>query len=794
MAIFSVYFKCGQIRYSIPEEMRKGLFVGDVAKDLGLDIRRLVSGRARLVIDDKGILVVNERMDRERLCGDVTPCSFSFELILENPMELHRITVEVLDINDHAPVFPSNEPIRFEVSELAAIGVQFPLQTAEDLDVGQNALKDYVLSPNDHFILKQHANPDGSKNVEMVLQKPIDREQRPDLHLKLIAVDGGSPQKSGSVNIEVTVLDANDNVPVFNQTVYKATVVENTVKGTSVITVNATDADSGPNGLITYSLSKTKGSAADIFSIDDGAATIYVSGEIDFEKQKKYEVRVEAKDQGGLIGTTKVIVDVIDINDNAPVISVMSFSSPLLENAPIGTTVAILNIKDADADKNGQIKCSVDGKLPFTIKSSLTNYYNLVLDQELDRESVPDFNITIKATDFGSPPLSASTELHLKISDVNDNAPLFDRSSYSAHIMENNPPGYSIFAVSARDSDWNQNSRISYFLEDTQVGGNPVSAYVSLNSQTGVLSAIRSFDYEQIKQFQLLVKAQDGGSPPLSSNVTVKILIQDQNDNPPQVLYPVQTGGSVVAEMVPRSADVGYLVTKVVAVDVDSGQNAWLSYKLQKATDRALFEVGSQNGEIRTIRQVTDKDAVKQRLTVIVEDNGQPSRSATVIVNVAVADSFPEVLSEFTDFPHDKEYNDNLTFYLVLALAVVSFLFITCLVVIISVKIYRWRQSRILYHSNLPVIPYYPPRYSDTLGTGTLPHVYNYEVCRTTDSRKSDNKFGGAGGQNVLIMDPSSTGTMQRIQSEKSILDEPDSPIEVNSLVHGHPCQRFYIQ
>uniref|UniRef100_A0A3Q3E287 Cadherin domain-containing protein n=1 Tax=Labrus bergylta TaxID=56723 RepID=A0A3Q3E287_9LABR len=258
--------------------------------------------------------------------------------------------------------------------------------------------------------------------------------------------------------------------------------------------------------------------------------------------------------------------------------------------------------------------------------------------------------------------------------------------------------------------------------------------------------------------------------------------ITDQNDNPPQVLYPVQTGGSVVAEMVPRAADVGYLVTKVVAVDVDSGQNAWLSYKLQKATDRALFEVGLQNGEIRTIRQVNDKDAVKQRLTVIVEDNGLPSRSAAVIVNVAVADSFPEVLSEFTDFTHDKEYNDNLTFYLVLALAVVSFLFITCVVVIISVKIYRWRQSRTLYHSNLPVIPYYPPRYSDTLGTGTLQHVYNYEVCRTTDSRKSDCKFGRAGSQNVLIMDPSSTGTMQRIQSEKSILDEPDSPLEVSLL------------
>ncbi|XP_078025483.1 protocadherin gamma-A3-like [Epinephelus lanceolatus] len=783
----------GQIRYSIPEEMKKGSVIGNVAQDLGLDLRRLRSGRARIVTGenihytelktDKGILVVNERIDREQLCGDVTPCSFSFEVILENPMELHRVTVEVLDINDHAPVFPNKDKsISLEISESAVVGVKFPLWSAEDRDVGQNGLQHYVFSPNDNFILKQHANPDGSKYVEMVLQKPLDRERHPHLSLKLIAVDGGTPQRSGTVNIDVTVLDANDNEPLFNQSAYKASVMENTLKGTGIVTVNATDADSGSYGLISYSLSQTTGSAANIFSIDENTGKVSVSGQIDYERDRKYEVRVEAKDQGGLTGTSKIVVDVIDVNDNAPVINIMSFSSPLSEDARPGTTIAILNIKDADSENNGQIKCSIDGKLPFKIESSLTNYYNLISDQHFDRESVSEYNITITATDLGSPPLSSSTILHLKISDVNDNAPLFDKSSYSAYITENNSPGVSIFAVSARDSDWNQNARVSYLLEDTQVSGSPVSTYVSLNSESGVLSAVRSFDYEQIKQLQLVVKAQDGGSPPLSSNATVKILIQDQNDNPPQVLYPVQTGGSVVAEMVPRSADVGYLVTKVVAVDVDSGQNAWLSYKLQKATDRALFEVGLQNGEIRTIRQVTDKDAVKQRLSVIVEDNGQPSRSATVIVNVAVADSFPEVLSEFTDFAHDKEYNDNLTFYLVLALAVVSFLFITCLVVIISVKIYRWRQSRILYHSSLPVIPYYPPRYSDTLGTGTLQHVYNYEVCRTTDSRKSDCKFGRAGSQNVLIMDPSSTGTMQRIQSDKSILDEPDSPLEVSQI------------
>nr|AAU06399.1 protocadherin cluster 2 gamma 16A [Danio rerio] len=303
--------------------------------------------------------------------------------------------------------------------------------------------------------------------------------------------------------------------------------------------------------------------------------------------------------------------------------------------------------------------------------------------------------------------------------------------------------------------------------------------YAELKTDKGILVVSERIDREQLCgdvtpcsfSFEIILENPMELHP-------VTIFIQDQNDNAPQVLYPVQSGASVVAEIVPRSADVGYLVTKVVAADVDSGQNAWLSYKLHKATDRALFEVGAQNGEIRTVRQVTDKDAVKQRLTVVVEDNGQPSRSATVNVNVAVADSFPEVLSEFTDFTHDKEYNNNLTFYLVLALAAVSFLFVTCLVIIISVKIYRWRQSRLFYKSSLPVIPYYPPRYADTVGTGTLQHAYNYEVYRTTDSRKSDYKFVRPASQNVLIVDPNSTGTVQRAHTENNMLDGLDSPVE----------------
>ncbi|XP_039872134.1 protocadherin beta-16-like [Simochromis diagramma] len=790
ISIFYIGYVVGQVSYSIPEEMPKGSVVGNIARDLGIDVRRLKSGKSRIFTSDsaeyielsreRGVLLLKERIDRESLCRQTTPCALHLQIILENPMELFRITVEITDINDNSPSFKNDEK-RFEISESAVTGSKFVLERAVDADIGINGLKNYSLRPTDNFVLKIENQADGQKKVEMVLQKPLDREKEEQISLLLNAVDGGDPQMSGTVKIYVTVLDANDNAPVFTKSVYKATIAENSQKGTTVTTVSASDADKGTNGDVSYLVSATMDSVSDIFTVNQNGEVILV-GEVDFEKAKYYQIDIEAKDSGGLSDSSKVIVDVIDINDNEPVISILSKSDSIPENSPHNTVILMFSVYDSDSSNNGQVNCRLNSNIPFTITAASNDFYSLVTDSDLDRERASEYKITLTCSDEGVPSLSSSVTLTLHISDVNDNVPVFERSSYEAYIVENNTPGLLIFTVKATDADWNQNARVSYILEDSSVNGVPVSSYVSVSADSGVIHAVRSFDYEQIKDFHFRVKAQDGGSPPLSSNVTVKIMIQDQNDNPPQVLYPVQTGGSLVAEMVPRSADVGYLVTKVVAVDVDSGQNAWLSYKLQKATDRALFEVGLQNGEIRTIRQVTDKDAVKQRLTVIVEDNGQPSRSATVIVNVAVADSFPEVLSEFTELTHDKEYNDNLTFYLVLALAVVSFLFITCLVVIISVKIYRWRQSRILYHSNLPVIPYYPPRYSDTLGTGTLPHVYNYEVCRTTDSRKSDCKFGRAGSQNVLIMDPSSTGTMQRIQSEKSILDEPDSPLEVSLM------------
>ncbi len=790
LCVFVMAVARGQVRYSIPEEMTKGSLVGNIVQDLGLDVKRLKSGRARIFTEDsreyiglnvdKGTLVVKERIDREELCAQVSPCSLHFQIILENPMELHRIDVEILDINDHAPVF-INKEIHLQISELALPGARYSIDSANDADEGLNSLQTYKLNPNDHFVLKTLSHTDGTKYVEMILQNLLDREKQEEYNLMLTAFDGGSPQKTGTLKINIIVLDANDNAPVFSQSVYTALVPENAPMGSLILKISATDADQGTNNKVSYSFSQSSKGISNMFNVDPSNGDIVLTGPLDFEKNKKYELNVVATDIGGLTDTAKVMVEITDVNDNAPVINVISFSNPLPENSAPETVIAMLNVKDLDSGKNGQVRCFIHQSLPFRIRQSSSNFYSLITDQILDREKMSEYNITITAIDEGSPSFSTNKTLTLKISDVNDNAPVFQRQSYTAYVMENNSPGVSVLSVKAHDKDSGNNARISYFLEDILVNGVSASTIISVNAENGDIIAVRSFDYEQTKDFNIRVKAQDGGNPPLSSNVSVKIMIQDQNDNAPQVLYPVQSGASVVAEIVPRSADVGYLVTKVVAVDVDSGQNAWLSYKLQKATDRALFEVGLQNGEIRTVRQVTDKDAVKQRLTVVVEDNGQPSRSATVNVNVAVADSFPEVLSEFTDFTHDKDYNDNLTFYLVLALAVVSFLFIVSIIAILSVKCYRWRREQMFYKSgaNLPVIPYYPPVYADVGGTGTLQHVYNYEVCRTTDSRKSDLKYGRPCSESIISLDSSGTQTLTHAQRAK--LNNDDSFDQVSS-------------
>uniref|UniRef100_A0A672YJL5 Cadherin domain-containing protein n=1 Tax=Sphaeramia orbicularis TaxID=375764 RepID=A0A672YJL5_9TELE len=749
-----------EVSYSIPEEMKPGTVIGNIAKDLGLDVNTLATRKARIDSEENnerfsvihlinGDLSVAERLDRESLCGTKPSCILTQELVLENPLELHRLNLHIQDINDNNPQF-KREIIRMEISESAEKGTRFSIEEAHDADIGQNSVQKYSLQNNNNFILMIDAN-----KVELVLENKLDRETQQEILLSLTAADGGSPQRSGTVMIQVTVLDANDNAPVFTQTVYKASLPENSPLDTVVVIVSATDADDGMNGEVTYDFGHVSETDEKIFSIDGKTGEIKVIGNTDFEKKKAFELRVMAKDGLGLSSYAKVYIDLTDVNDNPPIIHLKSVTNPIPENASPGTEVGIINVQDRDSENNKQVRCSIQQGVPFKLVPSIKNYFSLVTTEQLDRELVSDYNITITATDEGSPPLSSSKTVQLSVADINDNPPVFEEQSYSAYVTENNKPGSTLCSVSARDPDWRQNGTVIYSLLPGEVNGAPVSSYLSVNGDTGVIHAVRSFDYEQFRSFKVHVMARDNGSPPLSSNVTVSVFVSDVNDNSPQILYPTPEGNSFMTELVPKAAHGGSLVSKVIAVDADSGQNAWLSYQIVKSTDPGLFTIGLHSGEIRTQRDISESDNMKQNLInliVSVKDNGQPPLSATCAMYLLISDNLAEV-PELKDISYDEK-NSKLTSYLIIALVSVSTIFLTFIIIIMGVRFCRRRKPRLLFDGAVAIpSAYLPPNYADVDGTGTLRSTYNYDAYLTTGSRTSDFKFVSSYNDNTLPAD-----------------------------------------
>ncbi|KAM9413758.1 protocadherin gamma-A11-like isoform 14-T14 [Salvelinus alpinus] len=748
--LLPLHFANGDVSYSFPEEMKRGSVIGNIAKDLGLEASRLSARKARIDTEGNrkrycdinlstGDLIVAERIDREGLCGKKALCVLNQELVLENHLELHSISLHVQDINDNSPQF-KEEVIKIEIAELSVKGARFLLDEPRDADIGQNTVQSYTLERNDHFILNVNTKSGGRKNAELVLDKELDREQQQEFKLLLTAVDGGTPQRSGTVVIHVTVLDANENAPVFSQAVYKASLPENSPLDTLVITVSASDIDEGPNGEVLYDFDHVSDENNIVFSLDHKTGELRVIGSLDYEDESLYEMQISAKDGLGLASSSTLIIEITDINDNVPVIYLQSLTHSIPENASPGTEVGIINVQDRDSENNRQVRCSIQQNVPFKLVTSIKNYYSLVTTGELDRELVSDYNITITATDEGSPPLSSSKSVQLSVADVNDNPPVFEEQSYKAHVTENNKPGVSVCTVTARDPDWRQNGTVIYSLLPGEVNGVQVSSFLTVNGDTGVIHAVRSFDYEQFRSFKVHVVARDNGSPPLSSNVTVSVFITDVNDNSPQILYPATERNSFMTELVPKAAHGGSLVSKVIAVDADSGQNAWLSYHIVKSTDPGLFAIGLHSGEIRTQRDISESDSMKQNLIVSVKDNGQPSLSATCTMYLVISDNLAEV-PELKDVSYD-ESNSKLTSYLIIALVSVSTFFLTFIIVILVVRFCRRRKPRLLFDGAVAIpSAYLPPNCAEVDGTGTLRSTYNYDAYLTTGSRTSDFKF-----------------------------------------------------
>ncbi|XP_063204660.1 protocadherin gamma-B5-like isoform X4 [Chroicocephalus ridibundus] len=735
-----------RIRYAIPEELGRGSLVGPLARDLGLSPAELPARKLRVasagnrqlkyftVSGESGNLYVSERLDREEMCGESASCSVSFEALVQNPLNVFHVEVAIQDVNDNAPLFLQDN-FQLEINEFTSPGARFYLGMAEDPDVGSNSLQGYELETNGYFEVEVKENQDSSKFAELVLRRALDRESEQSLRLVLTAVDGGDPPRSGTAQLCINVTDANDNPPVFAQDWYGASLREDAQPGSTVLNVSASDADAGTNARITYGFGKMPAKVLQKFVVEAESGTIRLQEALDFEDTRAFSLAVEARDGGGLVAHCKVEVEVLDVNDNAPEITVLSVSSPVPEDAPAGTVVALLNVNDADSGENGQVWCELSGEAPLSMVSSSVGSYKVVTASALDREQASEHRVTVVARDRGSPSLSSRASLVLEVSDVNDNAPVFEEAAYSAYVAENNAAGAPVVRVRARDADAGANGRVSYWLAGGSAGAAP---YVSVEARSGAVYAQRSFDYEQCREFAVAVRAQDGGAPSRSSTATVRVFVLDRNDNAPRVLWPASGSGAsgsgasslpAAFEVVPRSAEAGYLVGKVVAVDADAGRNAWLSYELVQASEPSLFRVGLHSGEVRTARAVSERDAAKQRVVAVVKDHGQPALSATATLHVVLAESLQEALPELSERAAGADSPAELQFYLVLALALLSALFLLSVALAVLARLRRAGPPAVLRCLGAQRFSVPGAAFPADFCEGTLPYSYNLCVA-----------------------------------------------------------------
>ncbi|XP_023184598.1 protocadherin beta-16-like [Xiphophorus maculatus] len=770
--------------YTLPEELKEGTVVANLATDLGLDVTTLTKRKMRLdIIANKKYLDVNketgelyivEKIDREHICNtkSSSSCYLRLEITLENPLRIFNIELEVLDMNDNAPQF-RRDAIHLDISEATPKGERFSLSNAVDPDVGTNSVKTYYLSESEYFNIEIQTGRDGSKFADLILIKTLDREKKEHHNLILTAVDGGTPARSGTVNIFVHVLDTNDNAPTFDKAAYNVKVMENSPIGSLVIDLNASDLDDGSNSDISYSYSLyTSEKTQETFNLNPTTGEVTVKGMLNYEDFRIYDMEVIATDKGvnSLSGQCTIKILVEDMNDNHPEISIKSFQSPVSENIELDTVIAVVSVSDKDSGDNGQVDLHIPENMPFKLRESSDNYYELVVSEPLDREKVPEYEITFTVTDRGSPPLSDNETMTLELLDVNDNVPQFSQSFYTIRVMENNAPGSLLSSLTAFDPDLHENQYLVYFIIEKEIANTSMSMLFSINPENGNLYALKTFDYEIEKEFLFHIEARDSGSPPLSSNVTVHIIIVDQNDNAPVIVSPWRAHGSVVEEKIPRSTDKGSLVAKVIALDTDSVHNSRITYQFLQVTDASLFSLDQYNGEIRTMRMFSYKDSRHHRLVVVAKDNGQPALSATVTIKLLTVETDVKAYSDMTEMPLEYDIFSDINLYLVIGLASVSFLLLITILVTIVLKCQKPKHSKTAPPSRNSVISERNSTIADSTLVSNDAYWYSLFLAETRKGKLVVRQPVPKGSRYIVSSIPRGTGLSETSDSAASTL------------------------
>ncbi|XP_077746317.1 protocadherin-11 X-linked isoform X1 [Canis aureus] len=649
-----VVFQSGaqEKNYTVREEMPENVLIGDLMKDLNLSLipdKSLTSSMQFKLVYKTGdvplirieestgeIFTAGSRIDREKLCAGIlveTRCFYEVEVAVlpDEIFRLVKIRFLIEDINDNAPLFPATV-INISIPENSAINSRYALPAAIDPDIGINGVQNYqLIKGQSTFGLDVIETPEGDKMPQLIVQKELDREEKDTYVMKVKVEDGGFPQRSSTAILQISVADTNDNCPVFKEDEIEVNIPENAPVGTSVTQLHATDADIGENAKIQFYFSNLVSNIAKrLFHLNTTTGLITIQEPLDREASPNHKLLILASDGGLIPAKAMVLVNVTDINDNAPSIDIRYIINPingtvvLSENAPLNTKIALITVTDKDADHNGMVTCFTDHEVPFRLRPVFSNQFLLETAAYLDYESTREYAIKLLAADVGKPPLNQSSVLLVKVKDENDNAPVFTQPLISLSLLENNSPGTKLTEISAMDADSGHNAEINYLL------GVDAPSEFNLDHHTGILTVVKKLDREKQEKYSFTVLAKDKGMPSLITNATVSVTILDQNDNSP--IFTHNEYNFYVPENLPRHGTVGL----ITVTDPDYGENSVVTLSILDLNDE--FTIDPQTGVIQPNISFDREKQERYTFYVKAEDGGKISHSSTAKVTINVVD------------------------------------------------------------------------------------------------------------------------------------------------------------
>ncbi|GAB1604372.1 hypothetical protein Ahia01_000718600 [Argonauta hians] len=652
---------CEDIVYTIEENKAQGTYVGDVAVDSRILETIPVSEKAQLqfrfdilkedlngnstlftVAEFTGKLYTANILDSEKLCKPGIECYILLNIAVKHDqllMDILKVKIILLDVNDNRPEF-TNREVQVHFSEGDSKGTRKAIPYAIDKDIGElNSMIHYYIHNNSNipFSLLTFNNYDVPK-LYIVIAAKLDREITDYYQLKVVAKDGGKPPRYSYLLVRVTVTDINDNAPMFLPDTYDVSIDRKLFTGECVIKLNATDADIGKNGQISYYFtSQTSIKTRNYFNINQTTGVIYLRKRLIQSNIVNFKLFVKAVDDGkpSLSGLADVFVKIINVDNHAPKIiikldstSAASNTAEIPEDIRVGSFIGYIEVIDNDRGWDRKVACSLRDNT-FQLYNLGPKKFRIVIKSPIDREKKDMYNLTMVCKDKGTPPLWSRENFYILIKDVNDVPPRFSKTHFKFWVYENQESNFPVGFVNASDPDLGDGGKLSYTL--LNVNGTYPDFHIT---DYGYISTRVTLDREKQEIYLLRVFVKDRGIISLNNTALVTIEVMDVNDNAPDLIFP-NVNPFFIHVFNPSKGSRN--ITVIKATDKDIGKNADLKYTIATGNEKGIFTLDIYDGKLSFSRDPLLEDAGIYNLEIRVEDNGTPVLHSTTNISLTLS-------------------------------------------------------------------------------------------------------------------------------------------------------------